>query len=134
MFVWLGQYITKTVVTALAVVASLGAGIWFWRHPESLVAIWTVVKYAAVWIGTVLVLPWATFFVTRWVVSLESNRAAALMLLGYLFVNMMIAIWLMGGLSGHDTLTWGVVLLGFLAAGVYNFKVCEYLAGLMEDS
>jgi len=115
------------------VVAVAGAGIWFWKHPEHLESIWQIIKYALAWIGFVLVLPWATFFVTPWIAAKDSNAAAALMLMGYVMADVLVAIWLTGGLSGHNTLTWVVLLLGFLSAGIYNFKVCEYQAEMALD-
>ncbi len=132
MFTTLGQYIGGKVITAILVVSGGLAGIYFWNNPDDLVSIWNAVKWAAVWIGIVLVLPWATFFVTPWVVSRDSNAAAALMLAGYSLVDVLVAVYLMGGVSGHGTLAWAVVLLGFLSAGVYNFKVCEYQAERAE--
>lgn len=128
----IGQYVGGKVITAVLVVAAAGAGIWFWQHPEDLQTIWGTLKYVAAWLGFILVLPWATFFVTPWVVSKDSNAAAALMLLGYWFVDVLMAFWLMGTLRGHGMLTWTVVLIGFLAAGVYNFKACEFQAERVE--
>ena len=128
----IGQYIGGKVVTAILVVAGAGAVIWFWNHPEQLELIWKTLKYVVAWIGFVLILPWATFFVTLWVVSKDSNTAATLMLLGYLAADFLVAWWLMGTLRGHGALTWIVLLLGFLAAGVYNLKACEYQASRAE--
>ena len=129
----IGQYVGGKVVTAVLVVASAGAVIWFWKHPEQLEMIWRTLKYVVAWLGFVLVLPWATFFVTPWVVAKDSNAAAAAMLIGYLLADALVAFWLMGSVRGHGVLTWAVVLLGFLSAGVYNFKVCEYQAARVED-
>ena len=58
---------------------------------------------------------------------------AGLMLAGYTIADALVAIWLMGGAGGHRALAWAVVLLGFLSAAVYNFKVCEYLTDLYEE-
>lgn len=127
-----GQYLGARVVTALLVVSSAGSVIWFWRHPEHLETIWEIVKYVLVWLGFVVVLPWATFFVTPWVVRRESNAVAGLMLGAYLVADVMVAFWLIGGLNGLGSLTWGVLVLGFLTAGVYNFKVCEHQADALE--
>ncbi len=129
----IGQYIGGKVITAILVVASAGAVIWFWKHPEHLETIWQTIKYVLVWLGFVLILPWATFFVTLWVVSKESNAAAATMLLCYVLADATVAFLLAGGVGGHSVMTWFVLLLGFLSAGVYNFKVCEYQAGQLED-
>ena len=129
----IGQYIGGKVITAILVVASAGAVIWFWRHPEHLQTIWATIKYVLVWVGFVIILPWATFFVTRWVVSKDSNAAAALMLLGYTLADAIVAFCLLGGLRGNGSFTWMVLLVGFLAAAVYNLKVCEHQANRLED-
>jgi hypothetical protein len=129
-----GQYVGGKVITAVLVVSGAGAVIWFWKHPEQLETIWLTVKYVLVWLGFVVVLPWATFFVTPWVVSKDSNAAAAFMLAGYLLADVMFALFLMGGVRGHGALTWMVLVLGFLSAGVYNFKACEYQADRLEEA
>lgn len=129
----IGQYVGAKVITAVLFVSSALTVIWFWRNPEQLQAIWQVVKYAMVWLGIVLVIPWAAFLVTRWVVSLESNTAAGLMLLGYVGADAIVAFILIGRISGLGGLTWMVLVLGFLSAGVYNYLVCEYQASRLED-
>ena len=129
----IGQYVGGKVITAILIVSGAGAIMWFWKHPEQLETIWQTLKYAMVWLGLVIVLPWAGFFITSWVVSKDSNAAAALMLLGYLLADVIVALCLLGGISGYGTLTWIVLLLGFLCAAVYNFKVCEYQAGRLEE-
>ena len=80
MFATIGQYITGKVVTAILVVSGGAALIVVWRHPEYVDLAWKTLKYVLAWLGFVAVLPWATFFVTPWVVSRESNVAAGLML------------------------------------------------------
>ena len=134
MFAAIGQYVGAKVVTGILVVSGAGAVIWFWNHPEQLAAIWLVIKYVLAWLGFALVLPWATFFVTPWVVAKESNAAAALMLLGYSLADVLVAMLLMGGVRGHDLLTWAILLLGFLSAGVYNLKVCEFQAARLAEA
>jgi hypothetical protein len=133
MLTTVGQYIGGKVISALLLVSSAAAVIWFWNHPEQLALIWRTIKYVLVWLGIVAVLPWATFFVTRWVVTRDSNRAAALMLLGYTLVDAATAFVLAGGVRGLGLLSWFVLILGFLSAAVYNFKVCEYQANLLEE-
>lgn len=133
MFATLAQYVTGKVVTAILVVAGGAALIWFWRHPEHLAAIWTVLKYAVTWVGFVLVLPWALFFVTPWVVKKESNAAAALMLAGFILADAGVAFYLIGGVRGLGSLTWMVLILGFLCAALYNLMVCNYQAGRLEN-
>lgn len=127
-----GQYVGGKVVTAVLTAGVIGAGIWFWRHPEQLQTIWTTIKYVLAWMGFVLVLPWATFFVTAWVVKKESNAIAWMMLGGYLLADMAVAFWMVGTITGLSALSWVVLILGFLSAAVYNFKACEHQAERAE--
>jgi hypothetical protein len=129
----IGQYIGGKVITAVLVVSGAGAVIWFWKHPEHLETIWQTIKYVLTWMGIVLVLPWATFFVTPWVVSKDSNVAAGVMLFGYTLADAAAAFFLLGGVRGHGGFTWMILLLGFLAAAVYNLKVCEHQAVRLEE-
>ena len=130
----LGKYVGGRVLTAVLVISSAAGIIWFWRHPEQLQTLWQVIKYVLVWLGFAIVLPWALFFVPPWVMKKESNLAAGLMLAGYLLLDIVVALFLVGGVRGHGTLTWIVLLLGFLSAGVYNFLVCDYQAEKIEES
>ena len=133
MLTTLGQYIGGKVVTAILVVSGAGALIWFWNHPEDLQAIWLTLKYVVAWMAFVVVLPWATFFVTPWVMTKESNLAAALMLVAYVLVDAVVAFCLIGGVTGLNTFIWVLLILGFLAAAVYNLKVCEFQAARSEE-
>ncbi len=133
MFELLAKYVGGKVLTVVTVFACACAGYWFYQHPEQLENLWGVVKYVCAWLAFAAVLPWAMFLVTRWVISLESNTAAGLMLGGYALVDVIAAL-LMTGVRGLGTLTWVVLIAGFLAAGIYNFVVCEYVATRLEDS
>ena len=133
MFATLAQYITGKVVTAILVVAGGAALIWFWRHPEHLATIWKTLKYVVTWLGFVLVLPWACFFIIPWVVKKESNAASAVMLAGFVLADAVVAFYLIGGVRGLGSLSWMVLILGFLCAGVYNLMVCNYQAGRLEE-
>jgi hypothetical protein len=93
--------------------------------------LWHVIRLVLVWLGFVAVWPWALFFVPPLVLRTESNLSSAIMLLAYLLVDVVVAFWL-GGWHISGALTWVVLLAGLLAAGVYNFIVCEYLAGRAE--
>ena len=130
----IGKYVGGKVLTAILVVSSAGAVIWFWKHPEQLETIWRTLKYAVAWLGFVLILPWATAFLTTWVVAKESNAAAAVLLLAYALADAVVAFCLIGGVTGLGTLSWVVLMLGFLSAGVYNLKVCEYQANRLENT
>lgn len=130
----IGKYVGGKVLTAVLVLSCAAGIIWFWRHPEQLAAIWQVIKLVLVWLGFVLVLPWALFFVTPWVMKKESNLTAGLLLGAYLALDILVALLLAGGVRGHGSLTWVVLVLGFLSAGVYNFVVCDYQADRIDES
>ena len=130
----IGKYVGGKVLTAILVVSSALGIIWFWKHPEQLQTIWQVIKYVLAWLGFAIVLPWALFFVPPWVMKKESNLAAGLMLAGYLALDVIAGLLLAGGVRGHGTLTWIVLLLGFGAAGVYNFLVCDFQAERIDES
>ncbi|MEK6675856.1 MAG: hypothetical protein AABZ47_09400 [Planctomycetota bacterium] len=129
----IGQYVGGKVISGVLFVSGAGAVIWFWNHPEQLELIWRTLKYAVAWMGFVVILPWALFFVTPWVMAKESNWAAGLMLAAYVLMDAVVAFCLTGGVFGHNALTWVVLILGFLSAGVYNLKVCEYQANRLEE-
>jgi len=128
----IGQYVGGKVLTALLVVGSAGGIIYFWNHPEQLEAVWAVMKGVLAWIAFVMVLPWATFFVQRWVVDKDSNMVAAFVLAAYVVLDAMVAL-LLAGVSGHGFLAWTILLIGFLSAGVYNFIVCDYQVTRFEE-
>ncbi len=132
MFATIGKYVGGKVLTAILIVASAASGFWFYKHPEQLETIWSVLKGVLVWMGLVLVLPWTAFFATGRVVKQDSNVAAGLLLLGLVAIDVLFAMYL-ANWSVSGALTWMVLLLGFLCAAVYNFVVCDYQASYFED-
>lgn len=127
----LAKYLGGKVLTAILVVAVGLAGYWFYQHPEQIAALWLIVRRSLVWLAFVAILPWGLFFLPAMVMRAESNAAAAGLLAGYLVLDIVFALWLAEWrLSGG--LTWAVVVVGFLVAGVYNFLVCDYLAEKSE--
>ena len=130
----ISKYLGKKAVGAALVVAGAIIIIWYLRlTADQKAAIWSTARAAMLWAGIVAVLPWATFFVPAWVLRQESNRISAAMLAGYLIVDVVLAL----GMAGwHVPAGWqkAALLFGFLCAAVYNFVVCEFLAGRAEDS
>ncbi|MFH0982361.1 MAG: hypothetical protein V2A79_12590 [Planctomycetota bacterium] len=133
MWAAIAKYVGGKVLTAILLVLAFGCALWAWKHPEELAAIGHVLKYAAVWVGIAVVLPWAAYPVVRWVVIKESNLAAGVLLAGLTVLDAVAALW-MTGVSGLGALSWAVLVLGFLSAGVYNFLVCNSQATGIEDS
>jgi len=133
MFETLAKYISGKVVTILVVFGCACAGYWFYQHPEHLQQAWAVVKYAIAWLAFVAVLPWAFFLLNRWVVQQDSNAASGLLLIGYLIADAVVALLMVGTISDLGVLTWVVLSVGILTAGVYNFLACEYQSGFFES-
>ena len=132
-FAEIGKFVGGKVLTAIIFLAVAAAGYWFYTHPEQLEQIWLVMRGVLLWLGLTLVLPWALFFVTGKVVAADSNAAGAALLVGLTAVDALFAFFLMDW-SVSGTLTWMVLLLGFLCAGVYNFLVCDYQAERFSDA
>jgi hypothetical protein len=131
----IGKFVGAKVATAAIFLAVAGGGYWCYMHPEQLRTFGHVVKATIVWIAVAAVLPWSSFFFMRPLLSLQASMqstqgAAALsvaMIGGFCLVDVVFALYLAGGgVSG--ALSWAVLLLGFLAAGAYNFVICESLA------
>jgi len=120
--------IATIVITAAAVLGVIvGAISWFQMAPADRSAILSVVRRGLGWIGIVLVLPWATCFVTMWVAKRESNAAGASLVAGYTLIDLAVLGWLFNfSISG----TTGVVLcvLGVLIALAYNLLACDWIA------
>lgn len=130
----MAKYVGGKVLTAILVVACALVVIWYWRlDPADREALWSMVSGVLIWLAFVAMLPWALFFVPSLVVKAESNAVSALTLLGYLAVDVAVALLLTGG---HWGTSWQTLLMcvGFLAAGVYNFLVCDFLARRAEDA
>ncbi|MEE8170148.1 MAG: hypothetical protein V3T70_06340 [Phycisphaerae bacterium] len=129
----IGKYVGGKVVTAICFVASAGAVIYFYRNPDDLKDIWTVVKYGIAWIAFAVVMPWGAFALLPRILKADSNATSALLLCGLTGADILMALWLCGWSVG-GALAWSVLLLGFIAAGAYNFVVCESLARHIEGS
>ncbi len=133
MIAGLAKFVGAKVLTAVLVVVGIMIVIWYWQLPaESKQAIWTALKLGLLWIGFAAVLPWALFFVPPLVLRAESNLAGVAVLLGYLALDVLAALWLAGWQVGSAA-GWAVLILGFLAAGVYNFLVSEFVASRAEE-
>ena len=133
MFPAVSKYIGGKVLTAILVACVLWTSYYFYKNPEKLETLWESTKASLVWLGFVAALPWGLFFIPPLVVKADSNAAAAGMLAGYLILAILMAFWLAGWSFG-GVLVWGLAILGFLLAAVYNFTVCDFLAEHAEEN
>ena len=118
-----GKVITGAV--ALAVVA---AAISWWRmDPQTRQMLLTGTGRIVSWLGIVLIVPWATFFVISRVARLDSNAAGAVLVGAYTLIEVLVLAWLFEWRSPGPT-AWTLLLVGALFAAVYNLLTCDWIA------
>ena len=110
---------------ALAVVA--GGISWWQMDPASRDALLTGTGRVIAWLGVVLLLPWATFFMIGRVARVDSNAAGALLVFGYTLAEALLLAWLFGW-SIHGAAAWTFAAAAVLVAGVYNLFTCDWIA------
>lgn len=113
---------------AVALGVVVGAISWFQMSPDDRSAILGTVGRVLAWLGIVLVLPWATYFVTTAAARLESNRAGAALVAGYTLVDLAILAWLMKFTLPQSTTLGVLIVLGLLVALAYNLLACDWIA------
>lgn len=118
-----GKIITGLV--ALAVIA--GAISWYEMDPGTRHQIVAGTGRILGWLGVVIVVPWATFFIIGSVARRESNLAGALLVLGYTLLEAVLLAWLFSwGVRGATAVTF--FCAGVLIAGAYNLFACDWIA------
>lgn len=129
------KFVGAKVATAIIFAGVAAGGYWAYKNPESIKAAGGVVKLTIIWLAVVAALPWSSYLFMRPLLaaqarmnSAQSAAAASVGVIGgYSVVDILLAFWLAdGGISGG--LSWFVVVVGFAAAGAYNFIICESLA------
>ena len=120
--------VTGKVVAGAVTLAVLAAGISWWQmDPATRQMLLSGTGKIVSWFGVMLLLPWATFFVTTWVAKLESNAAGAAMVAAYTLLEALLLAWLFNW-NVHGATAWTFLVAGTLLAGVYNLLVCDWLA------
>jgi hypothetical protein len=133
------KFVGAKVASAIIGLAAVGAGYWCWQNPEALKAFGAVVKFTLLWLLIAAALPWTSYVFMRPLLSFQASRqsasAAALaslaVIAGFWLIDVCLAFYFAGGLF-VGTLTWVVVILGFIAAAAYNYVICESLARHVE--
>jgi hypothetical protein len=120
--------VTGKVVAGAIALAVVAGGISWWRMDEStrqmlLSGTGRIIS----WLGIVLLLPWATFFLTTWIARRQSNAAGALLVAAYTILEAVLLGWLFGWEVPGAT-AWTFFVVGVLLAGVYNLLVCDWIA------
>src|SRR5262245_30187963 len=87
--------VTGKIVTGLVALAVVAGGISWWSADQSTrdMLISGSGKITG-WFGIVLVLPWATFFLTRLAAQRDSNMAGAVLVMCYTIPELVLLAWL----------------------------------------
>lgn len=94
--------------------------------PDERQAMWHGIGHVALWVGLVLVLPWATYFVTTATTRRESNAAGMLLVAGYTIIDATALILLAGVPAGTFLIL--ATVFGLLVALTYNLLTCDWIA------
>ena len=114
-----------TGVVALAVIA--GALSWWQMEPATRHAIVSGTGKIAAWLGCVLLIPWASFFLIGRVARTESNGAGAALVGGMTVIEAAVLAWLFNW-SVSGAMAWVFYAAAVLLAGVYNLLACDWIA------
>lgn len=121
------------ILTGLVAVLVIGGAITWWSMDSSRRdEILSSVARVGGWVGVVLLLPWALFWLIRWVAKLESNLAGAVLVLGLTLVELAALAWLFEWTLFGSALGWVYLVFGALIAGVYNLFTCDWIAERLE--
>jgi hypothetical protein len=120
--------VTGKVVAGAVSLAVVAAGISWWQMDDAtrqmlLSGTGKIVS----WLLVVLLVPWATFFLTTWVAKRESNAAGAALVATYTLLEAVLLAWLFD-FSVPGVTAWTFLIVGALFAAVYNLLVCDWLA------
>lgn len=112
-------------VVGLAVIA--GAISWWQMDDATKDALLSGTGKILGWLGIVLVLPWATFFLIGRVGRLESNAAGAGLVFAYTAAEAVLLACLFDW-SVRGAMPWTFFAAATLLAGVYNLFTCDWIA------
>lgn len=128
---WL-KSVTGKIVTALAVLAVVAGAISWWQmDPATRTELLSGAGRIGLWVGVVLLWPWASLPIIGRVARLESNLAGGVLVGAYTLAETALLAWLF---HWHlPTVTaWTFVAFGALVAGVYNLLICDWIAEILE--
>jgi FtsH-binding integral membrane protein len=120
--------VTAKVVAGAVALAVVAAGISWWQMDESTrAALLTGAGRIVSWLLVVLLVPWATFFVTGWVAKRQSNGAGGALVAAYTLLEAVLLAWLFN-FDVPGATAWTFLGAATLFAGVYNLLVCDWIA------
>ncbi|MFQ5430055.1 MAG: hypothetical protein ACE5E1_07065 [Phycisphaerae bacterium] len=138
-FAEIGKVVGAKVAGGIITCAAVAGGIWCYFNWDRVEAFGHVVKLLLLWLAIAAALPWASYLFMRPLIhfqnNLQSARSAAAVSVGligaFCLLDILIALRL-GDWHDAGGFTWFVAILGFAAAGAYNFVICESLARYVD--
>jgi FtsH-binding integral membrane protein len=121
----------KVVGGAVALAVIAGGISWFQMDPQSRHDLMTGTGRVIAWLGVVLLLPWATFFMIARVAKADSNAAGAALVFTYTAAEAILLAWLFSW-AIHGPAAWTFSAAAVLVAGVYNLFTCDWIAEKAE--
>jgi hypothetical protein len=110
------------------VLAVIAAGVSWWQmDPETRRVLVAGTGKIISWLGIVLIVPWATFFLIGRVGKMNTNASGAVLVGSYTLIEMLVLLWLFGW-SVPGATAWTFVIVGVLFAAVYNLFTCDWIA------
>ncbi|HSU69249.1 MAG TPA: hypothetical protein VLJ39_20355 [Tepidisphaeraceae bacterium] len=120
------------IITGLVTLAVIAGGIsWYEMDPATRHGIVTGTGRILGWLGVVLVLPWATFFLVGRVGKLESNAAGAGLIALYTAIEGVLLAWLFAW-SVRGATAVSFFCAAVLVAAAYNLFTCDWIAERLE--
>ncbi len=121
----------KVVGGIVALVVIVAAISWWRMSPDTRSGLVLGTGKIVAWFCTMLLLPWATFFIVGWVGSFRSNTAGGILVAVYTALEFVLLLWLFDW-SVRTAAAWTFVAVGTLLAAVYNLFVCDWIAERLE--
>jgi hypothetical protein len=124
--------VTGKVITGLVSAVVITLSISWWNMSDA-TKHWILSGSGRIfaWLGLVLIVPWAAFFIIGWVARFQTNTAGGILVLvltvGEAVVLLKLFGWNLGG-----PMAWVFFAVGALFAGVYNLFTCDWIAERAE--
>jgi hypothetical protein len=126
--------VTGKIIAGAVSLAVVAGGISWWQmDPDARSQLVSGAGRIAAWLGTILLLPWATFFITTWVARRQSNAAGAVLVLAYTVIGFVVLLWLFD-FTVSGAMAWTFVAAATLLAAVYNLLTCDWIAERLGGS
>jgi hypothetical protein len=120
--------VTGKIITGLVALAVIATAISWWQmEPATRSMIVSGTGKIVGWVLAVLVLPWATFFVSVRAGKFDSNLAGGILVFTYTVLEVLLLAWLFDW-QIRGAAAWTFLAAGGLLAGVYNLFTCDWIA------